>query len=271
MSTLARIAPGFRPFLHAAAISLGMIAPSASFGGINPLYPPATFGGGTTGLAFLAGTNEAASSTITPTSYTGSFVGDLPTIFTNTNFNGVAYSGYTIQQGVVTFNVGSLPVKISDASLSANFKLAATGGDGIAGGADPYTSVTITSRIYQLISTTLHFDTDPVVPGTDLAMSAVQNGNGLNIVDTVVGPISPNYILSPGNYYMLLQVKVEGSYPAFGPAFPNRGVTLEFGGNLTSSAYSGLNYTFNWQTVPTPGAIGLAGLCGFAALSRRRG
>ncbi len=47
-------------------------------------------------------------------------------------------------------------------------------------------------------------------------------------------------------------------------------MTLEFGGNLTAGTYSGFNYTFNWLTVPTPGAAVPLAIAGPAMLRRRR-
>jgi hypothetical protein len=163
-----------------------------------------------------------------------------------------------------------LPVRIGSASLRANFKLVASGGNGIVGGNDPVVSLNVLSRLYQQTGATPAPATDAWLSAIEFGKACSQNGNGLQVIDKTFGPEVSNYILTPGDYYIYQVLNVNSSFTSNGGVQPLRGATVEYGGDLTSSTYSGFTYSFDWQTVPTSGCTALLGVAGLVAIRRRR-
>lgn len=230
---------------------------------------PYSVGLGTGGLTILAGSNASVVGSAAGNSLTSIYVGDIVTSLNGNQAPGV-YNGFTAQGSIVPFTVGALPVRIGDASLHANFKLVATGGNGIGGGNDPVVSISIISRLCQQIANSPTPVSDPFLSAIEFSATYTQNGNGLQIIDETFGPATSGYIFTPGNYYLYQQLVINTSYQSNGGIQPSRGMTLEFGGDLTAGTYSGLSYTFNWQTVPTPGVLAPLAMGGLAMLRRRR-
>lgn len=252
------------------AIALNSVLGSSALAQVSMNAPTFVFGTGTFGMSALAGSNSAASGTVGANSFSGRFTGDVVTSLLGGNSPGATYNGATSQVAVVPFTVGALPVRIGEASVHANFKMVASGGNGIAGGNDPIVNVTLFTRLYQLTGASISPSTDPWLSAIEFSKTWTQNGNGLQIIDSTLGPATSNYILTPGTYYLYEVLNITTSYTSTGVVQPTRGMTVEFGGDLTSSTYSGINYTFDWQTVPAPGSVALLGFGVLAATRRKR-
>lgn len=254
------------PALLLAAAGAALAAPAAS-AQIHLGAPPAVFGTSNTGLNFFPGSSSSATSLLGPNTLSSLFVGDVVTTLQGANAAGVTYTGRTQQFAVIQFNVGPLPVRLDESAIHANFKLLASGGTGAVD--DPLVSASLVGRVHQQVSNAINFSADPLVASSEISRNYIQHGNGLQVLDEDIGPANVNYILSPGFYYMLQLVTIDTSYTGTGVTPPLRGMTMEFGGPL-SSGYTGIQYDFNWQTVPTPGSAALLGLAGLAASRRRR-
>jgi hypothetical protein len=243
--------------------------PSAAHAQLQQNGSPIAYGNNTFGLAFFPGTNSQVSASAVGNTLSSTFTGDMSAAIIG-SFNPGTYSGGTNQGAIVPFSVTVLPVLIGHTSLNANFKIVASGGDGLAGGNDPVMTVTLRTRIYQVQNNTYQPTTDPFIPTSEIIQTYIQNGNGLQIINSNSGPINTNYILTPGNYYMSQEITIAASYTSTGVPELTRGMTMEFGGTLTHGTYSGITYTLDWQTVPTPGAAAALGLGGLMTFRRRR-
>ncbi|MEK6702727.1 MAG: hypothetical protein AABZ53_10720 [Planctomycetota bacterium] len=225
--------------------------------------------GGYNGLNVLPGSNTWAQGYASGNTISASYTGDMVTSLIGGNSPGTYY-GQFVQGTLVPFTVGALPVRVGDASMHANFKMVASGGDGVEGGDDPIVTVSVISRLCQQVGAAASVNSDPWLSAIEFTQSYTQNGNGLRIIDDTLGPAHSGYILTPGNYYLLQQIVVSTSFTRTGLVQPTRGMTLELGGDLTAGTYSGFTYSFDWQTVPAPGAMAPLATGGLAMLRRRR-
>jgi hypothetical protein len=258
-------------FTAAALFTLGgaALAPSVARADLQLTAPPIVFGTNTFGLNFFPGTNSQVSAGTAVNYVSSTFTGDITTSLQGSSSSGT-YLGATTQGAIVPFSVSTLPVRIGDAALSANFKVVASGGNGVTGGNDPVVTVTIHTRICQVTSNVYQPASDPFVPSSEFIQTYIQNGNGLQIVDSTSGPVNVNYVLTPGNYYMYQELTITTSYTSTGAPQLTPGMTVEFGGTLTHGTYSGLTYAFAWQTVPAPSAVAALSLGALTATRRRR-
>ena len=253
-----------------AAASLVAVALAGSHANAQAqLDGPVSSYGGYGGMNLLPGSNYSARGLAGGNTISASYTGDVVASLFGANSPGT-YVGSYVQGTLVPFTVGALPVRVGDASMHANFKMVASGGNGIDGGNDPIVTVSLIGRLCQQVGATPNIAGDPWLSAIEFSRTYTQNGNGLQIIDETYGPAHSGYILTPGNYYLLQQIVVNTSYTRTGVVQPTRGMALEFGGDLTGGTYSGLTYSFNWQTVPTPGALVPFALGGFAMLRRRR-
>lgn len=230
---------------------------------------PASSYGGYSGMNLLPGSNINVQGLTSGNTISATYTGDVVTSLIGGNAPGT-YSGSFVEGTIVPFTVGALPVRVGDASMHANFKMVASGGNGIEGGNDPIVTVNLVARLYQQVAASANILSDPWLSAIEFRQSYTQNGNGLQIIDDTYGPAHSGYILTPGNYYLLQEIYITTSFTRTGLVQPTRGMTLEFGGGLTAGTYSGFTYSFDWQTVPTPGAVALFGVGGLATLRRRR-
>ncbi|CAN5755130.1 hypothetical protein BH11PLA1_BH11PLA1_08260 [soil metagenome] len=253
--------------LFAAAAVAGIAAGAAAQ--VQMPQPGIAFGAGTSGVTLNPGTNSSVSGTRTATTFTSHFVGDIVGTINGGQAAGT-YSGFTNQGSIVQFNVGALPVQIGTATMNANFKLVASGGNGVAGGNDPLVTLAVHARFYQQLGASPNPNADPFLSAIEFNQNFAQNGNGLQVINATNGPLTSNYILTPGSYYLLQEFELVASYTSNGSVQPQRGFALEFGGGLTGGTYNGFDYSFTWATVPGPGAGALLAVGGMSAARRRR-
>lgn len=219
-------------------------------------------------VSFLPGNNGAATGTNTGNKFSAHFGGDLITKVGGGDVNGALYSGTATSIAIIPFTIGNLPVRINTSTMKLNLKLVASGGTGFQGQQDPAVSLSVGCQFRQRAGTDVDIFTDPDIGILDFAFGTFQDGNGLNIFDKDLGTYPTSIILTPGEYYIYAYVKLDASYYGKGFALPTRGATVEFGGDL-SSAYKGLDYSFEWETVPAPGAASLLS-AGLLLIARRR-
>lgn len=249
----------------AAAAVLGLAL--AAQGQVQLAAPPTTTFGWDAPLILLPGSNVSTAGAVIGNTITSTFTGDAIASFGTDTAPGT-YGGAFNANSILPFSVGALPVRIGQASLESNFKLLASGGNGVANGNDPVINLRMTSRLYQQVGETTNFFFDPWLSSIEYRQTFIQNGNGLQVIDETFGPKTADYILTPGNYFLYQELYVTASYTSVGGKQPIRGFAVEFGGEL--SGYSGLRYSVEWETVPTPGSAVLAGLAGVVGARRRR-
>lgn len=243
------------------------VAASAS-GQVHPTGTANAFAGIASGMTLLQGCNQAASGAMNGNTFTASFTGDVvASLYSGTGAG--TYSGSTGVGSLVGFSVGNLPVRIGSGSMDANFKLVASGGNGVDGGNDPNVTVWVLGRLYQQMGNAPNPSADAWLSAIEFSRTYTRNGNGLQIVDDHFGPSTSGYILTPGNYYLYQQIYITTTVTNTGLIQPTRGMAVEFGGQLSAGTYAGFSYSFDWQTVPTPGSMAVLALSGL--LARRRG
>jgi hypothetical protein len=249
----------------AAAAALGLAL--AAQGQVQLTAPPTSSLGWNPPLIVLPGSNVSTTGAVSGNTITSTFTGDAIASFGTDTAPGT-YSGTFNANSILPFSVGALPVRIGQASLEANFKLVASGGNGVADGNDPVINLRMVSRLYQQVGETTSLFFDPWLSSIEYRETFTHNGNGLQVIDGTFGPKTADFILTPGNYFLYQELYVTAAYTSVGSKQPIRGFAIEFGGEL--SGYSGLKYSVEWETVPTPGSAVLAGLAGVVGARRRR-
>ncbi len=106
------------------------------------------------------------------------------------------------------------------------------------------------------------------VDGFGVALASA--GNFIYTID-----ITNNDVLVPAGGFVQMSVDDDGAFgPATGASWfltaDDATVGDNLGAGFTSPAGNDLNYAFELVTIPTPGAAGLLGLAGLAAIRRRR-
>lgn len=258
------------PSARVLACSIVALAAASAQGQVHMSGPTLVYGTNNAGLNFFPGSGTSVGATLGTSAFTSAFRGDVLASMTGGNAAGVVYNASTTQGAYTPFTVSFLPVELGETYLNAHFKLVASGGDAVAGGNDPLVVAKVTGRVYQQMGAGFNPLTDPMIPGSTFTKTYTQNGNGYQIISEAVGAGSINYVLTPGIYYILQTIDVQASYTGTGTAEPTRGLSVEWGGPTTGDGFTGLQYAFDWQTVPAPGSLGLMGLGGLVAARRRR-
>ncbi len=186
---------------------------------------PGFVSGGAYGMTVLAGTNTSASGTLGAGTFSSKFTGDIITSLITPAGPG-RYGGGMTQYSIVPFTVGALPVRFGAASVHANFKMVASGGNAIPGGNDPVVTVTLLTRLYQQLGAVASPIGDPWLSAIEFTQTWTQNGNGLQVIDTTLGPATSNYIVTPGNFYLYQALVITTSITSNGGIQPPRGVGL---------------------------------------------
>ncbi|MFZ4575252.1 MAG: hypothetical protein ACOYN0_12690, partial [Phycisphaerales bacterium] len=257
-----------RPALALTLTAFGISLHTAAANAQVQFTTPATSGYGTPGgITLLPGSNASTTGTLVDNIVTSNFRGDLVGSLVLPTVPGT-YRATAGASSILPFSIGPLPVRIGEGSLHANFKVVASGGNGVPGGDDPIITVRLLTRLYQQIGDSPVLGFDPWLSSIEFTDTVVQDGSGFTIFDRSYGPGLANYVFTPGNFYIYQQIVVDASYTTTGRMQPPRGFAVEFGGALSN--YSGLEYSFEWQTVPAPGALALAGIGGLTVARRKR-
>ncbi|MBX3380678.1 MAG: hypothetical protein KF805_11345 [Phycisphaeraceae bacterium] len=250
------------------AFALSFFIALAAHAQVAPGSAPYNVSFATGDVSLLAGNNGAATGTNSGNKFSAHFGGDLITQVGPGDVNGKLYSGNATSIAIIPFTIGNLPVRINTSNMKVNFKLVASGGTGFPGDQDPVVTVSVGCQFRQRVGTEVDIFNDPDLGLLDFSLGTALLGNGLNIINQDLGTYPTSLVLTPGNYYLFAYVNLDASYYGKGYAVPTRGGTVEFGGDL-SGAYKGLDYSFEWETVPAPGAASLLG-AGLMLLARRR-
>ncbi|MGH7243323.1 MAG: hypothetical protein ACREJD_07890 [Phycisphaerales bacterium] len=250
------------------SLTAGSIFAAAANAQVTASPAPYTVNYGTGDVQLLGDTNSTGTATNTLGKFTGHFGGDLITQIGGGNVNGQFYSGTAHAIAITPFTIGALPVRINSSSMKFNLKLVASGGTGFPGQQDPAVALTVATEFHQQLGSSPDIFTDADIGVLGFRYGTFQDGNGLRVIDTDLGTVASSVILTPGTYYLYQFITIDASYYGKGFALPTRGATVEFGGDL-SSAYRGIDYSFEWETVPAPGAASLVS-AGLLLVSRRR-